>query len=800
MVSTGRIVQRPVKIDFHIHSAASAHKDGQKVKDGTVENVDVLFGRLEDNEVNMAAITDHDVFDYEIYDALRGKVEGARYLQRVLPGVEFSVSFHTDSGNKTVHVVTLFDDSDQDAVRRIGSAIPSNNGKPKYDEGEAFTEDAYWGIIRKIGLDIVAIAHQKNSLGSARAKKNDANSVGEALYNEFLFVDYFEAYEYKNRKNELFNRNYVYSHDQQERLRFITGSDCHVWSVYPDYDTEPSPADRNFAYTYLKCLPTFKGLAMAVTDTSRIKTVPSFFSGSTKVLSSIELTLAGENVTIPLSQGINAIIGDNSIGKSSLLNALNGYAGIGTQARRGQEKYLSSMGLALRTTMPEGYLLCFDRQESIRRTFEGLNAGKARKQLDKHFPAAVDPAPFRLFAMGQFCRYLQALRRSCEYQESLASLRDYVMPSKRPLEAPESVTFEKEIKLDDATPHSRLIDDVVASRVQLSNAIELHDDVLTDDDKRDFSMAFDALDRITERHRKVVERIHLENRVANKVKEAVTERENAQSQVITDAQKAQTEYQHTVDRIGGTLAEAMMHERRLRKFAFSFDPMQIKPNTNPVGNLQFVCKLGVGEITSSLLASIVDGLYGKRKRIDTLTSSYEDVIDAINKYPDDEEDPFSVLESRFETALNAMLRPAKSIIREGDDVYDELSQGYNAQMYFALMSDRNVGEGIYIVDQPEDQISQKAIRESVLGEFRDIAGSRQVILITHNPQFIVNLDVDNVIFIGKKDGALYIRSGALEYECDEYSILDTVAENIEGGLDTIQRRMKRYEKANTIHG
>ena len=70
-----------------------------------------------------------------------------------------------------------------------------------------------------------------------------------------------------------------------------------------------------------------------------------------------------------------------------------------------------------------------------------------------------------------------------------------------------------------------------------------------------------------------------------------------------------------------------------------------------------------------------------------------------------------------------------------------------------------------------------------------------MILITHNPQFIVNLDVDNVIFIGKKDGKLFIRSGALEYECDEYNMLETVAENVEGGLDTIQRRMKRYEKA-----
>ena len=398
--------------------------------------------------------------------------------------------------------------------------------------------------------------------------------------------------------------------------------------------------------------------------------------------------------------------------------------------------------------------------------------------------------------MGQFDKFIQALRKSCDHKEALAALSDYLIPNERPLKAPESITFDAEIKLDDVTPHSGLLSDIATSRVQLSNITELHKDILTANDKKDLSLAITALDRIKERHQEIVNRIHLEGRVANKVKEAVAERESIQNQVVTDAQKALTRYQHDIDRIGTAIAKTVQCERQLKYYEFNFETMSIKPNTNPVGNLEFVCKLNIGEITPVLLSQLIEGLIGKQKTIDTVTSSRESIKDAIKSYPDDEEDPIEVLASRFEAALDKKLEPKKSIIREEDDVYDELSQGYNAQMYFALMADRNVGEGIYIVDQPEDQISQKAIKESVLGEFRDIANSRQVILITHNPQFVVNLDVDNVIFIGKTDDALFIRSGALEYECDEYSMLETVAENIEGGLETIQKRMKRYEKAN----
>ena len=72
-------------------------------------------------------------------------------------------------------------------------------------------------------------------------------------------------------------------------------------------------------------------------------------------------------------------------------------------------------------------------------------------------------------------------------------------------------------------------------------------------------------------------------------------------------------------------------------------------------------------------------------------------------------------------------------------------------------------------------------------------------MVTHNPQFIVNLDIDNLIYLSKDiDGTLIFQSGALEYECADYQVLQLVADNIEGGLDSIQKRWKRYEKANKV--
>lgn len=799
MISNDRIVLKPTKIDLHIHSAASKHKDGAKVKDNTVENIGVLLEKLEENKVNMAAITDHDVFSYEMYTTLKDKVSNAQYLKHVLPGVEFTVSFNNGNSDIPVHVVTLFDDTDQERVESIGTLIPMDDrGHPAYDiNGTAFSEDMFWKIIRSIGLDIVTIAHQKESPTAPKPRENDANSVGPDLYKEFLKLEYFEAYEYKNRKHELFNKSYAYSEDQLEQLRFITGSDCHVWSVYPAGD-DKSDKNPDHPFTYLKCLPTFKGLAMAATDISRIKVVDSFFSRSTKTLKSIALTLNGKDIDVPLSPGINALIGDNSIGKSSLLNALTEFRGIKPQTAKGQQKYLEGCHLALRQVVDASSVLQFDGQNAIRSAFENLSQGKAQKELAKHFPTPVEPGFYKTFAMNKLKCYLSALRKSCEYQAALTDLIDYNMPREAPLVQPQSITFSGRVKAKDASLQQLLIDKVKEVQTEIQGIEDQYQVIFVEEDVNDFDTVYKALDRISTRHQLAARAMELEAKVINSVNSAVTSRENEQRKFVIDAQKEQSDLTKKINDLGNNVARAVEAEHRVvGDFKFDFKAMPITPRVNHVGELRFVCTLSTDEITSQLLDELIESVTSKGKTPSTKDSSFESLRDLILRYPDDIEDPIDALKGKLEDALNKKLSPKQVINRTKDnDVSKELSSGYNAQMYFALMADTSMGDGIYMVDQPEDQISQKAIKDVVLKDFRDIAGARQVILITHNPQFIVNLDVDNVIYLGKrKDGTLYLQSGALEYECGDYRMLDTVAENIEGGLDTIRRRMKRYDQA-----
>ena len=379
-----KVVTTGMKCDFHIHSIASKHRENNNSVDNSIiENIDKLIKKINDRKINMLAITDHDNFDYDLYKRLKQE-EGKGSIKKVLPGVEFSVIFN----GKVIHIITLFDDIEENSNEKIQNIQSSIFNKDKnmalYDDLalKAFTEAKFLEIIRQIDLNVVMIAHQKETLSSKKTRKHDVKNSGDKTFEELVFLDYFESFEFRNRRNEIFNRNYIEKQKENlktENIRFITGSDCHDWEQYLEDSDE-------FHFTYLKCLPTFRGVAMAITNTKRINYINSFFSGDLKSINFIDINVGNEEYHIPLSKGINVIIGDNSIGKSLLIHKLTEYRYLNNQIlAKSYEKYLKDNNIKVKSVIGEDFIYRFDKQGNIRKMFEN-STFNANNFLKEYFP------------------------------------------------------------------------------------------------------------------------------------------------------------------------------------------------------------------------------------------------------------------------------------------------------------------------------------------------------------------------------------------------------------------------------
>ena len=113
--------------------------------------------------------------------------------------------------------------------------------------------------------------------------------------------------------------------------------------------------------------------------------------------------------------------------------------------------------------------------------------------------------------------------------------------------------------------------------------------------------------------------------------------------------------------------------------------------------------------------------------------------------------------------------------------------------YKFLLQEKESDFYVIAIDQPEDDINPKRIKQFLLQFLDYIRDKKQVLIVTHNPMLVVNLDVDNVIYLNKENDLIDIKYGALEYEKD-YSILDLIRDNLDGGYDAIEGRLKKYDK------
>jgi hypothetical protein len=98
-----------------------------------------------------------------------------------------------------------------------------------------------------------------------------------------------------------------------------------------------------------------------------------------------------------------------------------------------------------------------------------------------------------------------------------------------------------------------------------------------------------------------------------------------------------------------------------------------------------------------------------------------------------------------------------------------------------------------IIDQPEENLDPESVYSELVELFRNASGRRQIVMVTHNANLVVNTDVDQVIVArcasmeeGKLPEIEYL-SGGLE----DLRVRTAVCEVLEGGAEAFRQRARR---------
>ena len=130
-------------------------------------------------------------------------------------------------------------------------------------------------------------------------------------------------------------------------------------------------------------------------------------------------------------------------------------------------------------------------------------------------------------------------------------------------------------------------------------------------------------------------------------------------------------------------------------------------------------------------------------------------------------------------------------MRVGDGAYrriDELSGGQRVSVLLSLLLETADNRPL-VIDQPEDELDNRFLSDTVLPALKKLRGRRQVIVATHNANVVVNGDADMVIQLQATARRGWVAcAGAIE----EPAVRDAIVRTVDGGEEAFRLRRRKY--------
>ncbi|MBA0188680.1 TrlF family AAA-like ATPase [Pectobacterium odoriferum] len=125
--------------------------------------------------------------------------------------------------------------------------------------------------------------------------------------------------------------------------------------------------------------------------------------------------------------------------------------------------------------------------------------------------------------------------------------------------------------------------------------------------------------------------------------------------------------------------------------------------------------------------------------------------------------------------------------------FKDLSQGSAGQKAATVLAFLlSYGDDPIILDQPEDDLDNQLVYELIVKKIKESKNKRQIIIVTHNPNIVVNGDSELVISLSQQSGNTdFISLGGLQ----DREVRKTICNIMEGGRDAFSQRYRRIVTA-----
>lgn len=760
----------PVYLDLYIHTL-----NNQDYDLGLLKSKILAFS---DSSEHLISLTDHNYINTSIY------LKAKDIFINIIVGVELHIRYSHSSPFYHCHAYfkEALDEITITKLNKILDELYANKNPTKTDEIPCIEE-----VIRSFdGYEFMLLPHggQSHSTFNEAIPKDKDFKFDDAL-SKSLYYNQFEGFTARGISKLEQTQKYFKRLNINEFVNLMTCTDNYNPQIYPSCKISPDASE--FIPTWMFSAPTFDGLRLALSENSRLKyslKKPYFDHNH---IESVTLSNDSIDIDVELSPGLNVVIGESSSGKTLFVDSLY---------RKLNEKFEGSNYLAfgvkdLIVTNTSGIKPHYLNQNYITSvlndSYGDLNKIAILKDVfpgDSEIKLSIERGLLKL--RTDLSELISAVKEIEKVSKALSHL-----PELQSLIVAKSLIGNIFEGLVPATS------DVSNLEMSLSEYEQFDDQLTTLEAKLDNNPLItndkDAFQSIRRILKHALDSSQIENKIRKTIKfshkdfeEKLMTTQNKDRGKISDFNKLleyvniyvlnYRKFKKVLKRISvySTSSKTEAVESEGHKLFIKNDFVLDKTKVKEVFNDHLKAPFRFNNIDELEPAILFAENFAERPKV----NGYDDFEEKVNaKF-------LSFNSKQFQITTN-----------QGRD-FNQLSPGWKTSIILDIILGYKGDMAPIIIDQPEDNLATSYINQGLVKAIKKIKEYKQIILVSHNATIPMMGDAQRIVICENNAEKIRIRSGRLEDEIDNKSVVGYIADLTDGGKPSIKKRMKKYNFKN----
>lgn len=789
-----------MKVDLHIHSDWSKKT---KVNDYqgnfSIEN---LKQKLKDNDVSIFSLTDHNIINLPAYQAFYQSYNPVEDPLLLL-GVELDIIVENGNSN-TYHSLLIFNYTDY-----VNAQIIHDKLEKKYKEKniDIFQRQLTIGEIVELFPedDFFFIPHAGNTKSILSSYKGQIDNAQKMV---LLMQSAFEKVPEKNiqRYNDGFDKNIIEAFRNKDDNAYIQFSDNHNANKYPC--TGKDGDDHEFYY--LKGSRSFETLRLAFIDPkSRIKSSLQYLELSNQTNYIEKIKIEGDSILddciLTFSPHLNVLIGGRSSGKSLMMSILgekingieatNSVYKIDNSKSRIKSKIDSDFQTETAIRKEE---IIYIKQNEIVRFFEKKNLEELAKSSDKLEKYNFEKRKFSEHKKNIENKIEEVLQEYNSFGNSDLT-KMFVLHSaniENILNSEYVLIFDyNSLKLTHNWSENIIECDETIENI--TAYIEEFKNDLFFDWSADELIAVSQFVAIIDTKKRLIEKKKLIQKRKFYFLDEINKLIIDQNSQLNKNAKQKAESIGILSKLKEEVGERFNKLKKLKKSTDSLEKFDysLEHELDITADVKLIMEV---ECNSTLKDIILEGV----KDSNSNQSLYMNLLGllrgtkSIKNTSDNTTDTLRQKIKRLLKEVNNSLENPRDYLKYKDGGTSKRnSPGFNSEKYLEIILN-NPNSKFVFVDQPEDNLGNKFIAETLVNILRKIKFRKQIFLVTHNPSVVVYGDAENVI-IANNDGTKISYS---QYVLEDTSAQKEICNILDGGEYIFDMRSKKYNIQKLLKG